>query len=168
MNLTRYLSTDLIKLEMAPALPVPEDPAANLEKFRQQQKESVLEELVELLARSGNVNNRRKLLQDLINRERRATTGLSRGIAVPHVRTQHIRELTIAIGRSRAGLDFDALDGNLTHFFFVIVTPPHEDENLYLRIYKHLAEVTSFPEALEELLQVEESGEMIRLLRQWE
>lgn len=168
MNLTRYLSSELIKLDMEPPLLPPEEPGANLEKFRQQQKEKVIEELVELLDKSGNVTNRKKLLQDLINRERRATTGLSRGIAVPHVRTQHIRELTLAIARSREGLDFGALDGNPTHFFFVVVAPPHDDENLYLRIYKHLAEVTSFPEALEELMQVEEPGEMIRLLRRWE
>ncbi len=168
MNLTRYLSADLIELEMAPAAPLPEDPGANLEKFRQQQKEKIIGELVELLDQSGKVTNKKKLLQDLINRERRATTGLSRGIAVPHVRTQHIRELTIAIARSRPGLDFDALDGNLTHFFFVVVAPPHEDENLYLKIYKHLAEVTSFPHALDDLMQVEDPGEMIRLLRQWE
>ncbi len=169
MNLTRYLSTDLIKLEMDPPLPLPEDPEANLEKFRQQQKETVIEELVELLEKSGSVANKKKLLQDLINRERRATTGLSRGIAVPHVRTQHVRSLTIAIARSREGLDFEALDGQPTHFFFVVVTPPHEeDENLYLKIYKHLAEVTSFPHALDDLMQVEDPGEMIRLLKQWE
>ena len=168
MNLTRYLSTDLIKLDMEPPLPPPEEPEANLEKFRQQQKEKVIEELVELLDQSGKVTNKRKLLQDLIHRERRATTGLSRGIAVPHVRTQHIRELTIAIARSREGLDFDALDGAPTHFFFVVVAPPHEDESLYLKIYKHLAEVTSFSSALESLMQVEDPGEMIRLLRQWE
>jgi mannitol/fructose-specific phosphotransferase system IIA component (Ntr-type) len=168
MNLTRYLSTDLIKLEMNPPEPPPEEPNANLEKFRQQQKEKVIEELVELLDKSGNVTNKRKLLQDLINRERRATTGLSRGIAVPHVRTQNTRSLTIAIARSREGLDFDALDGNPTHFFFIVVAPPHVDENLYLKIYKHLAEVTSFTNALEDLMRVEEPGEMIRLLQQWE
>lgn len=168
MNLTRYLSTDLIVLDMAPPLPEPEDPKANLEKFRQQQKEKVLEELVELLDQSGNVLNKRKLLTDMINRERRASTGLGRGIAVPHVRTSNIRELTIAIARSREGLDFDSADGKPTHFFFVVVSPPHGDEDLYLKIYKHLAEVTSFENALSELLEVESPGEMIRLLRQWE
>lgn len=168
MNLTRYLSTDLIVLDMAAPLPAPEDPEASLEKFRQQQKEAVLEELVELLGRSGNVINKRKLLTDMINRERRASTGLSRGIAVPHVRTSNIRELTIAIARSREGLDFDSADGQLTHFFFVVVSPPHGDEDLYLKIYKHLAEVTSFENAVAELREVESAGEMIRLLRQWE
>ncbi len=168
MNLTRYLSTDLIVLDMAPPLAKPEDPEANLEKFRQQQKEQVLEELVELLDKSGNVTNKRKLLTDMINRERRASTGLSRGIAVPHVRTSNIRELTIAIARSREGIDFDSVDGNPTHFFFVVVAPPHGDEDLYLKIYKHLAEVTSFENALTDLMEVESPGEMIRLLRQWE
>ena len=168
MNLTRYLSADLITLEMAPPAPLPEEPDFNLEKFRQQQKEKVLEELVDLLERSGNVINKRKLLTDMINRERRASTGLSRGIAVPHVRTSYIRELTIAIARSREGLDFDAADGALTHFFFVVVAPPHGNEDLYLKIYKHLAEVTSLENALTELMEVESEGEMIRLLRQWE
>lgn len=168
MNLTRYLSTDLIKLEMEPPLPPPEEPAANLEKFRQQQKEKILAELVDLLERSGKVTNKRKLLTDLINRERRATTAIGRGLAVPHVRTSNIRDLTIAIARSVEGLDFDAVDGEPTHIFFVVVTPGHEDENLYLKIYKHLAEISTFYNAIEQLMAVEDPGEMIRLLRQWE
>jgi len=168
MNLTRYLCADLIVLDMASPLPVPDDPNLNLEKFRQQQKETVLEELVNLLEQSGNVINKRKLLTDLINRERRASTGLSRGIAVPHVRTSYIRELTIAIARSREGLDFDSADGQPTHFFFVVVAPPQGDEDLYLKIYKHLAEATAFENALTDLMEVESAGEMIRLLRQWE
>lgn len=168
MNLTRYLATELIKLEMAPPLPLPEDPDFNLEKFRQLQKETVLAELVELLEASGHVINKRKLLTDLINRERRASTGLSRGIAIPHVRTSFIRELTIAIARSREGIDFDAIDGSQSHFFFVVVAPPQGNEDLYLKIYKHLAEVTAFENALTDLMEVESPGEMIRLLRQWE
>lgn len=168
MNLTRYLSTDLIKLEMEPPLTPPDDPAANLEKFHQQQKEKIIEELVELLEKSGNVTNKRKLLTDMINRERRATTALGRGLAVPHVRTSYLRELTIAIARSREGLDFDSLDGQPTHIFFVVVAPGHEDDGLYLRIYKHLAEISTFHNAVEELMAVADPGEMIRLLRQWE
>ncbi len=168
MNLTRYLVSDLIKLEMAPPLPLPEEPNFNLEKFRQLQKETVLAELAEVLEASGNVINKRKLLTDLINRERRASTGLSRGIAIPHVRTSFIRELTIAIARSREGIDFDSSDGALSHFFFVVVAPPQGNEDLYLKIYKHLAEVTAFENALTDLMEVENPGEMIRLLRQWE
>jgi PTS system fructose-specific IIC component len=168
MNLTRYLSEELIVLDMRPPLPEPEEPDFNREKFRQQQKETVLAELTDLLERSGNVINKRKLLTDLINRERRASTGLSRGIAVPHVRTSNIRELTIAITRSREGIDFDAADEGLSHFFFIVVAPPHGNEDLYLKIYKHLAEVTAFEGALGELLEVESAGEMIRLLRRWE
>ena len=168
MNLTRYLSTDLIKLEMQPPEPPPEDPDANLEKFRQQQKEKIIEELVDLLDNSGRVNNKRKLLTDLINRERRATTALGHGIAVPHVRTNNVRDITVAIARSREGLDFDSMDGKPTHIFFVVVAPPYGDEDLYLKIYKHLAEITKFSNAVAELMEVENPGEMIRVLRQWE
>ena len=168
MNLTRYLSSELIKLEMNPPADPPDDPEANLEKFRQQQKEKILEELVDLVDLSGNVNNKRKLLTDVINRERRATTALGRGIAIPHVRSNHIRELTIAIGRSKEGLDFDSMDGKPTYIFFLVVSSVHGDEDLYLKIYKHLAEVTSFHDAVNQLLEVEDPGEMIRVLRQWE
>lgn len=168
MNLTRYLSRDLIKLEMEAPLAPPDDPESNLEKFRQQQKEKIIEELVSLLEKSGNVTNKRKLLTDMINRERRATTALGQGLAVPHVRTGYVRELTIAIARSPEGLDFDSLDGQPTHIFFVVVAPGHEDDGLYLRIYKHLAEISTFHNAIEELMAVDDPGEMIRLLRQWE
>ena len=168
MNLTRYLSTNLIQLDMMPPTPPPDDPEANLEKFYQQEKERIIEELVTLLEKSGNVANRGKLLTDLINRERRATTALGRGIAIPHVRTAQIKQLTIAIARSLEGLAFDSLDGKPTHIFFVVVSTAYEDDDFYLKIYKHLAEITKFQNAVDELMQVNDPGEMIRTLRQWE
>ena len=153
---------------MEPPLSLPDDPDANLEKFRQEQKEKIIDELVTLLEKSGKVSNRRKLLTDLINRERRATTALGQNIAVPHVRTMQIRQLTMAIAISKEGLDYGSLDGEPTHIFFVIVSPSHTKNDMYLKIYKHIAEIISFQNAVDQLLEVESSGQMIRVLKQWE
>ncbi|MBF0244713.1 MAG: PTS sugar transporter subunit IIA [Planctomycetes bacterium] len=112
---------------------VPED----LEELSQGQKfkfkQSILALLVESLDTSGHICNPSKCLSDLSDRERKATTGLGSGFAMPHVRTLQARELTIAILRSDTGVFFDALDREPVKVFFAIVCPPYADKE-YMRL----------------------------------
>lgn len=167
MNLTRYLNTDYIDLHMPLPEPPPDHPELNMEKFRQRQKEKVLEYFVDLLEKSGLVLHRRKLLTDFINRERKASTALENGVAVPHVRSRYMRDVAIAVARSPEGHDFDAIDNRPTHLFFIIATPSHIGD-LHIKIYKQLAEMFSFEGIFEELMAVEHPGEVIRILRQFD
>jgi PTS system fructose-specific IIC component len=129
-------------------------------------KERVLGELVDLLDRSGRIANRRKLHTDLLGREKKASTGLEKGIAVPHVRSRQVKEFLFAFARSTPGIEFDCLDGRPAHLFFVLVAPPSEDQ-MYLRIYRKLAEAFSFSgeELTAELLEARDEGEILRALR---
>src|SRR5262245_19229996 len=117
MRLTRYLKEEQIDLDFSPELPErPEveegqDPP-HPDKLAWADKEAILSALVTLLERSGSVSNRNKLLVDLVNRERKATTGLGRGIALPHVRTQNAKGFAIAIARvPDPGLEWQSVDG---------------------------------------------------------
>lgn len=167
MNLTRYISEELINLYLpAPETP-PDNPELNMQKWRQRQKEELLENFVSLLERSGSVLHRRKLLKDFINRERQASTALSNGIAVPHVRTRFVREAMIGFARSQQGVDFDALDNQLSHIFFIIVSPSHIGD-LHIKIYKQIAEIFFFSNVFDELMAVDEPGEVIRILRRFD
>jgi len=168
MRLSRLLTPELILLEME-TRPSPEDEGDDVSSRAKRilaEKERVLGELVELLARSGRIANRRKLLTDLVGREKKASTGLEVGIAVPHVRSRQAKEFVFAFARSTPGVEFDCRDGRPAHLFFVLVAPPSEDR-MYLRIYRKLAEAFSFAgESLtREFLDARDEGEILRLLR---
>lgn len=166
MNLSRYFREDLIKLEMTTVIEPPGEDES-IDKWRQQGKEQIIEELVSLLEVGNRIGNRSKLLLDFINREKKATTALGHGVAVPHVRSMQAKDFMIAFARSGEGYDFDALDGNPSHMFFIMAAPPYED-NLYLRVFKALAEMLQYESFRDELMSLQSPGELIRALRAME
>jgi PTS system fructose-specific IIC component len=172
MNIARLLSTDLIKLRMeTPSLPggddtENEDGEPTL-KQKREQKRAILDELVTLLERSERVGNRNKLLNDFENREKKASTAIGHGIAIPHVRTLQAKELIIGVALSADGYDFDAPDGEPVRLFFVMAAPPYDD-NLYLRLFKSLAENLQFDYFRERLFASEEEYDIVRAFQDME
>ena len=169
MNLARYMSPELIDLWLPPPEEPPDNPDLNMEKFRRQQKERYLAHFVVLLEKSGKVLHSRKLLTDFINRERQASTGLENGVAMPHVRSRFVRDPVFAFARSMEGIDFLAQDNLPSHLFFIIASSSH-DGDLHLKIYKQLASmfVYDYDAVYYQLMAVEDPGEVIRIIRQYD
>ncbi|MBD3237837.1 MAG: hypothetical protein GF330_14130 [Candidatus Eisenbacteria bacterium] len=165
MNLARLIRPELIRLEMHTTMPPEPEEPFDRDRFLWSVKEAVIGELVELLELSGRIGNSNKLRNDLINREKKASTGLSDGIAVPHVRTREAREFVMAFARSTPGIAFDCQDGKPAHIFFAMVSPPYDDTQ-YLRIYKRLAEAVTYQGIAHTLLAAEDEGEVLRALKQ--
>lgn len=163
MNLSRYFNEELIKLEMTTTVE-PLGETESKEKWLLKSKEAVLDELVSLLEEGNRIGNRSKLLLDFINREKKATTAIGHGVAIPHVRSMQAKEFTIGFARSSAGYEFDSLDGEKSHLFFVMASPPYDD-NFYLKVFKTLSEHLQYKEFRENLLSIENEGELIRVLR---
>lgn len=163
MNLSRYLSEDLVKLEMSSVIEPYED-GTSLKKWRQTAKATILDELVSLLETGGRIGNRTKLLNDFINREKKATTGIGSGIAIPHIRSLQSKEFMMAFARSTEGYDFESMDGKPTHLFFVMAAPPYDDD-LYLRVFKSLMEMLQYESFREELMSMSSPGEILRAVR---
>ena len=163
MNLSRYITEDLIKLEMTTVIE-PLEEGASEEKWLASSKEIILGELVDILEQGRRIGNRTKLLNDFINRERKATTGLSHGIAIPHIRSLQAKEFMMGFARSIEGYQFDSLDNQPSHLFFVMAAPPYDD-NFYLRAFKALAEMVQYESFREELMQAQSPGEVLRALR---
>lgn len=166
MNLSRYFKESLIKLEMTTVIE-PLEEGESLPKWRQRGKEMILEELVSLLEIENRVGNRHKLLLDFINREKKATTAIGHGVAIPHIRSMQAKEFMIAFARSSQGYDFESLDGEPVHLFFVMASPPYDD-NFYLKVFKALAEMLQYETFREELKSLNSPGELIRALRSME
>jgi len=164
MNLARLLRPELIKLEMETQNPPQEEPPLPRERYIWRVKEEALLELAQLVEAGGRTGSVGKLHTDLLSREKKASTGLVRGIAVPHVRTIHAKELLFAFARSSRGLEFDCLDGQPAHLFFVIVAPPYDDAQ-YLKIYKQMAVAFQTTDVREAFLKAKDEGEVIRAMR---
>ncbi|MFQ6103435.1 MAG: PTS sugar transporter subunit IIA [Candidatus Glassbacteria bacterium] len=162
MNISRFLKPELIKLELEYQKELEDEEPTP--KALWEIKRGILEELVDLLCLSGEIRNRSKALQDLYNRERKATTALGRGVAIPHVRTIQAKSFVIGFTRSQEGQYFDSLDGKPVHIFFPMVAPPYDD-SLYLRVFKALAELVRYPGFMDTLMEAETPFEIIRAIK---
>ncbi|MCK4404224.1 MAG: PTS sugar transporter subunit IIA [candidate division Zixibacteria bacterium] len=167
MDISRYLKPELIKLEMETHIEHDSNSQLHPDKLLWMRKEAILSELVDLLDRSGRVGNKRKFLVDFLNREKKASTGIGHGIAVPHIRTMQAKQLIMGFARSSQGYDFDSLDNGSVHLFFVMAAPPYDDA-LYLKIFKALAEILQFDYFREELLNASSEYEIIRAIKRME
>jgi len=103
-------------------------------------KEEVFEELVDFFCQAHGSNVREELLTALKAREAKMSTGIQKGIAIPHGSTNAVDTVTGVLGISRNGIDYDALDGNPVYLLFMIVGP-QEDSETHLRVLKRLAEL---------------------------
>jgi PTS system nitrogen regulatory IIA component len=95
-------------------------------------KAQVLEELVKILDDQGIVTDFDKLLSDVRIRESLSTTGIGFKIAIPHAKSKYIKEPAIAFGRSNTGIEYDSMDGDNAHLFFLICMP-EDAGNLHLK-----------------------------------
>lgn len=100
--------TDLIK-----------DSTINL-NLQSNTKDNVLEELIDQLDQAGNLNNKEKFTADILAREAQSTTGIGEAIAIPHAKSSAVITPAIVFGRSEKGIDFNSLDGQPAHLFFMI------------------------------------------------
>jgi len=96
-------------------------------------KTAVLGELVDLVCKTGRVRNKKALAEALIEREKLGSTAIGNGVAVPHAKIDDIKQTVLAFGRSPEGVDFNSLDGEKTHLFFILISPK-EDIGAHLKI----------------------------------
>lgn len=100
------LTTELISLETPPA-----------------EKEACIEFLLDLAVDAGRVTDREAALEALLAREEQTTTGVGKGIGIPHAKTAAVTRPTVAFTRSDDGIDFGAMDDSLAHLVFLILVP---------------------------------------------
>ncbi len=163
IRLTRYLKPPQIKLELDTLTPDEIPDGWSRDRFVWSVKEKILDELIALFAASGKVGNESKLRTDLENRERKATTGIGGGIAIPHVRTMQAKEFTICFARSTPGVEFGAVDDAPVHLFFGVIAPPYDDK-LYLEVYQSIGGLLSVETTREALMAAGTPHEVIKIV----
>ena len=96
-------------------------------------KWDVIRELTAVLDAENAVVDLEQLLAAVIRRERESSTGIGRGVAIPHAHEDIIRREFLAIGISRAGIEFDAIDGEPVHIVALLATPKkHQKRHMEL------------------------------------
>ncbi|MCX5709873.1 MAG: PTS sugar transporter subunit IIA [Candidatus Omnitrophica bacterium] len=93
--------------------------------LKSSKKEEVIKELVDVLIAAGEIEKRckNKLIDALMARESLGSTAIGQGIAIPHAKSDCVEKLLGAFGLSKKGVDFDSLDGEPAHIFFLLVAP---------------------------------------------
>ena len=131
-------------------------------------KTGVLRELVDVLVRSQRIREGDILFQMLEQREKLGSTGIGRGVAVPHGRSLAMTRLAVVFGRSEPGVEFDALDGKPVHLFFLTVAPPQDRSNLYLPVLGKIVETVKSARQRRRLLSAKDFDEISEILEEAE
>ena len=127
-------------------------------------KLEVLTELGELLATVEDGPEAAEISKALLERERLATTGVGEGVAIPHAKLGELSGNRIAVGTSRTGVDFDAIDGGLVRIFFALIAPLASSGE-HLRVLAQISRLLKDPEIRQRLIDAPDPESFISLIR---
>ena len=93
------------------------------------------------------------LLDVIQQREALGSTGIGKGIAIPHARSTMVAGRAVLLARSSKGVDFESIDGNPAHLFFMIVAPPLETDPIYLQMLAQIVRCVRLAPARKKMLE---------------
>ncbi|MFC4184297.1 PTS fructose transporter subunit IIABC [Saccharococcus thermophilus] len=130
-------------------------------------KEEVIEELVAKLQEAGVLADAQAFKEAIWAREAQSTTGVGDGIAIPHAKTAVVKRPAVAFGRSKTGIDYDALDGKPSHLFFMIAAPEGAN-NTHLEALARLSSMLMDASFRAQLESASDEEEVFRLIAEKE
>ena len=136
-------------------------------KLEAQDKTEAFEELVDLLVKSYRLSRREEILDAVRRREAKMSTGIKKGIAIPHARTKFTKGVIGVLGISVSGIDYESLDGELVHMLFLLVSS-EEDAEAHLAVLKKIALLVEIPEFYREALAAGDPQTMHRVIGAYE
>lgn len=139
-------------------------PAAVVPDLRGQSRDEVMLELADAVGRAESIDAE-EIVRVLLARERLGSTGIGEGVAIPHGTLPGLRRLVAAFGRSRGGVNFDAIDGKNTHLFFVLLTP---ENAVGLQALARVSRLVRDVEFRRSLMFAEDSDALFRVLQEEE
>ncbi|KYC62673.1 PTS fructose transporter subunit IIABC [Heyndrickxia coagulans] len=125
-------------------------------------KEEAIDELIASLSKSGRINDPVLFKEMILKREQESSTGIGDGIAMPHAKTKAVNKATVVFGRSKKGVDYEALDGQPSYLFFMIAAP-EDAADTHLQTLAALSRLLIDQEFVQQLKQAETPAEVARL-----
>ena len=127
-------------------------------------KEEVLEELTDLLEKTGKLTDRENFLQVIREREELGSTGIGYNIAIPHARSSSIKSLTGVLGISKKGIDFNALDKEPVYLFFLLAAPQNASGD-YLKALAIISRFLRRKKVRDALMKAEKPEDIEKLIK---
>ena len=123
MRITELLNKNSIKLNLSSST-----------------KSEVIDEMVDLVENSGNLNNKEEYKKAIIAREEMSTTGIGEGVAIPHAKTKYVDKACLGAGISKNGINYESFDGSLSNLFFMIAAPDGANDT-HLEVLSRLSTI---------------------------
>lgn len=146
MSISEIMNKNLIKLELQSG-----------------SKEDVINELASILEDNGKLIDKQKYVNAVIEREKVFSTAIGMGIAIPHGKSDGVKEPSLAFGRSKAGIDYKAADGSLAHLFFMVAVPEGSNDE-HLRLLGQISRKLMHADVREKLMQAQSGEDVIKAL----
>ncbi|MFJ5717647.1 fructose-specific PTS transporter subunit EIIC [Neobacillus sp. NPDC093127] len=127
------------------------------------QKSDAIEELVHVLDAAGKLTNRFDFKKEIFKREAQSTTGIGDGIAIPHAKTTAVKQAAIAFGRSTGGVNFESLDGQPAHLFFMIAATEGAN-NTHLEALARLSSILMKDDVRNQLLAAKSANDVLSII----
>ena len=130
-------------------------------------KEEAFEELVDLLVRAGRITGRERALDVIRSREELQSTGIGRGLAIPHGKDAGIRELTACLGISHDGIEYDSLDGELVRVVFLLLAEK-SNPGPHIEALSQIAKLFMVEGFIEKLVSARSPGDVLAVFAEFE
>jgi mannitol/fructose-specific phosphotransferase system IIA component (Ntr-type) len=139
---------------------------AIIPELKTRDRNGVVRELVSALYKAGQLGkgNCEEIIKAVIKRENEASTGMGKGVAVPHVKHKVVKDVVATIGQSSVGIDFSSLDKQPVYSVILIISPvDNPDKHLQVMesVFKHLQE-EKFRRFLRQSKEAKEIEELLR------
>jgi PTS system fructose-specific IIC component len=131
--------------------------------FKSHEKKRIIEELLGVAVNTGKVKNRELAFKAVLDRESQMSTGLEKGIAVPHAKTKAVSDIVLVLGISREGIDFKSADGKSAHLFFFVLAP-EDAAAANVKLLAQIARLTSNPAFCRNLKNSESPAEALQII----
>jgi len=133
------------------------------ENLSSDSKADVLAELINVLIVSGLALNRAKAIDVLQQRERLGSTGIGDGVAIPHGKVSDLQDLVVAFGRSKKGIDFDAIDGKPVYLFFLLLAPENSTGQ-HLKALAKISKMLKTPNFRKKLIDAKTKSDLYKAI----
>jgi|GEM_PF-42190 len=126
-------------------------------------KEAIIDEMLDLLVKAGKVTDKAAARECVLDRERKMSTGMKHGIAIPHGKTDTVSDLVACIGISDNPVDFDSLDQEPCRIFIMTLSPVNKT-GPHLQFLAEVSLLFKSPEKRQLILETQDKAEVIRIL----
>lgn len=126
-------------------------------------KNAAIDQLVELLAKNGNLKDKGKFKQAILEREKLSTTGIGEGIAIPHGKSNAVKRAALAAMVVPEGVDFESADGQDAHLLFMIAVPEN-GADLHLEVLERLAAMLMDEDFRKKLMEAKHPSEFLKII----